>query len=104
LKPGDEEHTDIPRLYYGDWQYNVTRAGGTSLFYEKGDFLAIREVTLSYELPSQLLQRFSVSSLRLHLTGQNLGYITKYRGMSPENGGAMYPLSPTYIFGASITF
>ncbi|MGX5819315.1 SusC/RagA family TonB-linked outer membrane protein [Chitinophaga lutea] len=101
-KPGD--NTEIPRLYYGDYQSNLLR--GNSIMYEKGNYLALREVTFSYELSRQLLQRWKISGLRFNLTGNNLHYFSKYKGINPENGGTdngSYPISANYIFGATIT-
>ncbi|HRQ50083.1 MAG TPA: TonB-dependent receptor, partial [Agriterribacter sp.] len=102
LKEGDQ--TDIPRLYYGDWQYNIGR--GTSPYYEKGNYLALREVTLSYDLPQALLKRIGLKGFRLNVSGQNLHYFTKYRGINPENGGTdngSYPISRNFLFGATIS-
>lgn len=89
--------TDIPKVYYADQvagsKQNYTRAnnanpvlnGNNSRFYEKGDYLALREVTISYDLPKALLQRSKfLSSARVYVTGSNLLYITKFSGPSPE--------------------
>lgn len=105
LKPGDEKHTNIPRLYYGDWQCNLAR--GNSIMYEKGDYLALREVTLSYTIPRKVLNKLPVSNLKLNVSGHNLHYFTKYKGINPENGGTdngSFPISANYIFGATISF
>ncbi len=102
LHEGDK--TDIPRLYYGDWQYNIGR--GTSLMYEKGNYLALREVTLSYDLSPVVLNRIGLKGVRLNVSGQNLHYFTKYKGINPENGGTdngSYPISRNILFGATIT-
>ena len=101
-KAGD--NTDIPKLYYGDWQYNIGR--GSSLMHEKGDYLALREVTLSYDLPAALLKRIRVSGVRFNFSGQNLHYFTNYKGINPENGGTdngSYPISRNFLFGATIS-
>ncbi|CAL1519381.1 TonB-dependent receptor [Chitinophaga sp. MM2321] len=103
LKEGDQ--TNIPRLYYGDYQANLSR--GSSLMYEKGDYLALRELSLSYELPARLLQQIKISNLRFNLSGHNLHYFTNYKGINPENGGTdngSYPISADIIFGASVSF
>jgi TonB-linked SusC/RagA family outer membrane protein len=105
LKPGDEKNTNIPRLYYGDWQSNLLR--GNSIMFEKGNYLSIRELTLSYEIPSKILEKYGISNLRFNLSGQNLHYFTNYKGINPEFGGTdngSYPISANYILGASITF
>ena len=80
---------------------------GNSIFYQKGDFLCLREITLSYSLPTDFLQRFKISGLRLNVTGNNLHYFTKYDGLNPEEGGrddGRYPMPKNLIFSASISF
>ncbi len=105
--------TDIPRYYYADQetQRNIARGnatidGGNSMFFEPGDFLSLREVTISYTVPGALTSRLKVRSLRFNLTGNNLHYFTRYKGLSPEDGGqdfGGYPIPRNVIFGASIT-
>jgi TonB-linked SusC/RagA family outer membrane protein len=104
---GDE--TYLPRY---DWEsarasYNIfpTRTGDE--YYEKGDFLAIREITLSYDLPKSIIDFAKISSLRLNVTGNNLHYFTKYKGLNPEYGGrdyGRYPIPQNIIFGVNVIF
>lgn len=100
--------TDIPRYYWADQnaQWNIWNARGNSRFYEKTNFLCIREVTLAYTLPASWLKRMRISDLRLHLTGNNLHYFTSYDGLSPEETASTvaYPNPMNFIIGASITF
>ena len=80
---------------------------GNSIFYSKGDFLCLREVTLSYQLPPALLRRIKISGLKFNVTGSNLHYFTKYDGLNPEEGGiddGRYPLPRNITIGASLTF
>src|SRR5690606_2816050 len=84
--------TDVPRYYDNGHfvqrnAFNGTKAAASSEYNEKGDFLAIREVTLSYNFSSALLQRLRMNNLRLNVTGNNLHYFTKYMGLNPEEGG-----------------
>lgn len=77
-----------------------------SLFVYKGDYLAFREVTLSYRLPKVALDKMHMQGLEISVTGQNLGYLTKAKGVySPEvassNGG--YPLPRIFVLGLSLT-
>ncbi len=97
--------TNVPRY---DWQdateYNIRR--GNSEYYESGDYLALREVTLSYTLPARILQRLKLNNLRLNITGNNLYYFTKFQGLNPEDGGqefGRYPIPRNIIFGLNIT-
>lgn len=105
-KPGDV--TDIPRFYWADQlaQWNVNASRGNSRFFPKGDFLCLREVTLSYNLPKSILQKINVVDLRFNVTGNNLRYFTKYPGLNPEASGTdtAYPNPRSIIFGASIIF
>ncbi|WP_270090437.1 SusC/RagA family TonB-linked outer membrane protein [Sphingobacterium sp. SYP-B4668] len=104
-KAGDV--TTIPRIYWADQQARSNVFRGNSYYYEKGNYLAVREVTLSYLFADHILERLKVSQLRLNVTGNNLHYFTKYKGLNPEEGGTdngRYPIPRTIIFGASITF
>ncbi len=75
--------TDIPRVYWADvTQYSFRR--GNSKFYEPGDFLAIREVTLSYMFPNVISGKIHLKNLRLYVTGSNLHYFTNYKGYNPK--------------------
>jgi TonB-linked SusC/RagA family outer membrane protein len=49
-----------------------------------GNFIKVRNVTLSYNLPSDILQRVRISNARVYVSGQNLGIFTKYPGPDPE--------------------
>jgi len=79
-----------------------------SLFTYKGDYLAFREVTLSYKMPANIISKAGLKSCELSLTAQNLGYITAASNMhSPEyganaNGG--YSIPRTFIFGLNVSF
>jgi len=120
-------NTDIPKVYYADQvpgsKQNYTRAnngnsvlnGNNSRFYEKGDYLCLREVTLSYDLPKGLLQKSKFfNNARIYVTGSNLLYITKFSGPSPEppvSGTTItgiysgtYPTPRTFIMGLQVGF
>lgn len=105
-KPGDD--TDVSKYYFADQngQWNVWAGRGNSRFFPKGDFLCLREVTLSYNIPQKILKKIKINELRFNVTGNNLVYFTKYPGLNPEASGTdtAYPNPRTIIFGASITF
>ncbi len=81
---------------------------------EDGTFIRLRNVTLGYTLPPQLLDRLKLSNMRVYFTGTNLFTITDYSGYDPEvnafgqnalllgidYGG--YPLSRSFIAGVQI--
>jgi len=102
-KPGDI--TDIPRFVWADkLSANVSR--GNSEYYEKGDFFAIREVTLGYLFPKNVTDRIGFNQIKFNLTAENIHYFTNYRGNLPEYGSTgtagRYPLPFNLIFGINI--
>ena len=51
---------------------------------EDGDFLRLKNVTLSYNVPRKFMQSIGMRTARLYVTGQNLLTWTKYSGWDPE--------------------
>ena len=100
--------TDIPRYYWADQnaQWNVWNGRGSSRFFQKVDFLCLREISLSYNLPQSILKSLKIADLRFHVTGNNLYYFTNYQGLNPEESASYvaYPNPRSIIFGASVTF
>jgi hypothetical protein len=123
--------TDIPKVYYADQvsapngKKNYTRINNAnavlnsnnSRFYEKGNYLACREITLSYDIPGSLLSATKVLTrpARVYLSLNNLFYITKFSGPSPEppvspgtstiNGiyQGTYPTPRSFVLGVQVS-
>ncbi len=104
----------LPRYYWANYGRNYfLDAGGSTTppanYWQKGDYLALRELTVSYETPAQLLSRLTanrIRGLRVFLTGSNLVYFTGYNGTFPEVGGndvGRFPLPRTVTLGATIS-
>lgn len=51
---------------------------------EDADFVRWREISLSYEVPGSLLERFGMNNLQLTAAGRNVALWTKYSGVDPE--------------------
>lgn len=103
-KQGDV--TDIPRYYWADQNQKQNLWRGNSQYYEAGDFLCLREVTLSYNLSDALRDRLKLNNLRVHVTGNNLHYFTKFTGLNPEDGGTdggRFPMPRNITFGVQIS-
>jgi TonB-linked SusC/RagA family outer membrane protein len=97
-QPGDI--TDIPSPY-SNFELGSTR------FTEKGDFLRLRNVFLSYDLPKKLLDRAKINAVRFFIQAQNLKTWTDFKGYDPEVStgvmqGAQYPQLKTFTFGVNV--
>ena len=111
--PGDI--TDVPKLSRRDRSGNYR---ASTKWIEDGSFLRIRNVSLSYQLPSSLVERLRLSNVRVYTIAQNLWTFTNYSGYDPEvvtgqnsDNPALfgvdnfpYPLSRTFTLGAEISF
>jgi len=108
-EPGD--HATHPKPVYGG---NQDSHKPSSRFLEDGSFLRLKNATLSYNLPSSLLQKVNIRSVRLYVSGDNVLTFTDYRGRDPEvsvNGGIgsnpgsvgeKYPSSRRILFGIEL--
>jgi len=90
----------------------------TAVYVEDASFMKLREVTLSFEVPSTVVSRFGrgIRSADLSFSGRNLWTHTNYTGMDPEvsNFGnqpigrnidvAPFPPSRSYWFSLSLGF
>jgi hypothetical protein len=105
----DNIHTDVPRFDLTDPRYNhgaINQPRQNLRYWEKGNYHALREVTLSYNFSPDLFQDL-LKNLRIYFTGSNLVYFTNYSGPAPEQGGidiGRYPVPRVYTFGISATF
>ena len=98
-QPGDI--TDIPR-------YGVTPQID-SRFLEDASFLRLKNVMLSYSLPSNVLHKSKFfTSARIYVQAQNLFTFTPFTGIDPESSSnaykAQYPMSRQYSMGIDLTF
>jgi TonB-linked SusC/RagA family outer membrane protein len=80
-KAGDQ--TDIPKPIFGD---NISNGSSFPLDINvfKGDFIKLRTLTLAYNLPSNLVSKARLNSLRFYVNGNNLLILTDYPGPDPE--------------------
>ena len=78
----------------------------SSYFVENGSYMKLRNLQLGYSLPSELLSKFKMSSVRLYVSGQNLLTI-KSKSLTcsdPENTDWNYPLATSFSFGVQVGF
>ena len=87
----------------------------TSRYVEDGSYMRLKNLTLGYNFPLQVLSKLSIASLRMYMSGTNLITITDYTGYDPEvssfAGDAQlgvdlgnFPASRTINLGLQISF
>lgn len=52
--------------------------------YENRSFLRLQDITLSYDLPRQLIQKIGIDGINLYVSAKNLLTITGWHGWDPE--------------------
>lgn len=114
-QPGDV--TQVPRAIYASSSVaGNAPTDASSRFLEDGSFLRLRNATFAYNLPSDFLEKWKISSARIYFSGQNLWTLTNYSGFDPENQnlgtgtpilGVDYlnqPQPKTYMIGLNLSF
>lgn len=84
---------------------------------QDADYFSLRNVTIGYNVPKNIISKFGLSGARLYATGQNLIYVTsdEYHGFNPEfvddpnprkygEQRAGTPLFRTISFGLNVNF
>lgn len=99
-------NTDVPRVQDNYQEANQTN---TTRFLIKSSYLSLRNVTLGYTLPSKLLKNAGISGLRFYVTGDNVWYLSKRKGMDVRKSfsggnGQTYSALRTVSAGVSLTF
>ena len=104
-----EGHTDtsIPRMTFEGNNYLVS-----SYYVENGSYVKLQNLELGYTFPKYMTDKIHLTKLRVFFSGNNLFYITKYHGFTPEITGSsleagidrtIYPVTSVCRFGLNIT-
>ena len=95
--------TDIPA--YGE---TLTYAGDDTSWLEDASFTRLKNLTVAYAFPTNIVSKLGLSALQLHFTGRNLWTITNFSGYDPEIQSNMvqfqYPNTRQYEFGIEVSF
>ena len=103
--PGDEQYTDIPVIASRTQSFNNANLSYAYNAYNyssariaKGDFIRLKEVSLSYDFPKKWVKAMKMNSLSIKVQGTNLALLyadKKLNGQDPEffnTGGVASPL------------
>jgi hypothetical protein len=102
----DNTVTDIARAYNrNDLYWNFSQNPST-YWYDNTAYCRLKNLILSYNIPSQLYKRLGISRASINLTGNNLALLySATRKWDPEASGfGVYPTMKTFAVGANITF
>ncbi|MBK7009851.1 MAG: SusC/RagA family TonB-linked outer membrane protein [Saprospiraceae bacterium] len=110
-KAGDITNVPQARLYGQNGTAQSTR------YLQKADFIRLRNIMLSYDLPQSITNKIKLGSARLYISGVNLLTFTSYTGYDPEaradasgygfdNGWNFYsaPQAKTTSVGLNVNF
>jgi TonB-linked SusC/RagA family outer membrane protein len=105
--------TNIPRAVSGDPNEN-TRI--SDRYIEDGSYLRLKNISLAYYLPKNLINKIRINDMKVYVNIQNLWTLTKYTGLDPEVGASQtndnvfgmdngrYPAARVFTFGLNFSF
>ena len=108
----DGDLTDFPKLVYGDPMENFRCS---SFCIEDGSYVRLKDLSLSYSLPSEVCKKLKMRQFSVSLNASNLLTWTNYSGYDPEvntstqtvitglDNGA-FPKSRVYTLGVKLVF
>nr|MBA2762957.1 TonB-dependent receptor [Segetibacter sp.] len=109
-------------------KWPVMRTGATggnpsyvtnSFLLQNSSYVKLRNIELSYQVPSKISKKVGIESIRAYFNGQNLATWTKFIGLDPENAISTsllndqgffnnpvfsYPVTKIYNFGLNVQF
>lgn len=97
-----------------NYSANRLNTNASSVFFQKADYLRLRNVQLTYNFSSGLLSKLKVSRASVYITGNNLLTITDFRGFNPDATSdnvltsgysySNYPVARSFVAGFNLTF
>ena len=107
---GEGSTNEHPRLTTGPTNNNLF----SDYYVEDGSFVRLRNLQFGYTLPSTLLRKIHIESLRVYVAANNLITLTRYMGFDPVLGSSsvlsagvdygMYPQARSLMGGLQIKF
>lgn len=76
--------------------YTGSYGGGLSI-YKPRSFVRVQDISLSYNIPNDLINRYKIERMQIYGSVRNLMTFTKWPGWDPESG--MNPMPRTFMIG-----
>lgn len=94
---------------------NISTSGAENSWYvEDGSFMRMQNISLGYNLPSDIISKIGIARARITVAANNIFTITKYEGLDPMVGGAAdtnfgidvgnYPVTRGFSVGLNVGF
>jgi hypothetical protein len=83
-------------------------ANGSTRFLEHGDYFRIKDVTLSYDLPKNVVGKVKLGSAKIYASGLNVFTFHDVDFWDPERGidgmgSGIYPMTKSFVIGIDLT-
>ena len=104
-KPGDTATNPKPVAGNSSNSYNIT----STRWLQRGDYLRIKDVTLSYTLPENLTKKINISNVKFYVSALNPYTFHDVNFYDPERGEegmgfGIYPHTKSIVGGVEISF
>lgn len=104
-KPGDTGVNPKPIAGNGTNSYSFA----STRFLQKGDYVRIKDVTLSYTFPKKWMEKVKIGNLKLYTSAQNIFTFHDVDWWDPERGTdgigyGIYPMSKSVVGGIELSF
>jgi len=101
-KPGDI--SNVPRMDAGR---TVDHNGASTRWLTDASYLNIRTINLAYTVPGKLLARAKITSAQVFVTGENVAFFSKRKGMNNQQAFSgvtsnAYPPTRNITFGVNL--
>ena len=84
---------------------NAVTAFKNAIMMQKADYFKIKDITLAYQLPKNLLKQVLISNARVYCSLKNFFTFSHFDNYDPERGGAVnFPLMKQVVVGLNVTF
>jgi TonB-dependent starch-binding outer membrane protein SusC len=88
---------------------NYNNAAYGYAFPHSREFVRLQDLALSYTIPSDILAKARISSMKVFVSGKNLLTFSSWEGLDPESGTAFaqstgYPVFKIITFGLNANF
>ncbi|MCD9018891.1 SusC/RagA family TonB-linked outer membrane protein [Parachryseolinea silvisoli] len=101
----DGDITDIAKFSTDFTLYNeYTQVRSSNYNTVDASFIRLKTMSVTYKLPSTLLDKLNMKQLNVFVQGQNLWTITNFIGLDPETGARSLPQLRMITYGLQASF